>query len=140
MTQSTLITSHFIFSAQKGGAWGRQNEFDSKGYVSGYTIAQGYTNEFSNRGITKRISPVLARAIERWQEVFEQNAISDSDYVSRKERLAKDSFDWDKWNKAGIRLAHLLKKEIGHLFDDFYYGFVAEDIEYDEVWRKTKGN
>jgi len=35
-------------------------------------------------------------------------------------------------------LAHRLKEQIGHLFDEFYYDYACEDKDYMKVWKDTE--
>lgn len=50
-----------------------------------------------------------------------------SDWVTEFEKKYKsEEFDWDRWNKEGIELARLLKKDIGDTFMVEYH-FPCED-------------
>ena len=140
MEKREIIKRRFIFMADYGKAWGWQTNYYDDGFIAcDGCIADVLTETiWCDKGSAK-ISPALRRAINKWQIHFEQYATDDYDYASRKERELTDTFDWDGWNKVGIRLAYLVKKQIGHLFDEFYYDYPCEDKDFKKVWRRTKG-
>jgi hypothetical protein len=121
--------------ADFGSCWGWQIDYYNDGTDSGEVNTAGhYQTDISNDIETAKISPVLARAIYKWQAYFEIYAYDD--YCAREEKdFANTKMDWDAWNKAGIRLAHLLKTQIGHLFDEFYYDYAIEDKDFQKVWK-----
>jgi hypothetical protein len=134
-----IIKSNFFFGADFGSAWGWQVNHYDDGTVFGFNVADVLTDVIWKDGELAEISPILVRAIKEWQTYFERYATDDYDYRSKKERELNDTFDWDGWNKAGIRLAYLVKEQIGHLYDEFYYGYATEDKDYKKVWSKTRG-
>jgi hypothetical protein len=120
--------------ADFGSAWGWQIDRYADGTADEFCIAGFGQNEIDNDVETATISPILAKAIDKWQNYFEQYAYDD--YCARKNKdFSNAKFDWDNWNKAGIRLAHLLKLQIGHLFDEFYYTPAFEDKDCMKVYQ-----
>lgn len=134
-----ILKSNFYFAAEYGMAWGWQVDHYEDGSISGFNVADTVSDEVHKDGQYLKISSVLLKAIDKWQAYFELNATDDYCYRSRKERKEKDTFDWDGWNKVGIRLAILVEQQIGAFYDEFYYGFASEDIDFHNIWMKTKG-
>lgn len=112
MSEKKIIKRKFKFMADFGGTWGWQTNFYNDGTHNYYCIADCFETEIDNGIETAKISPVLARKIEQWQSYFEIN------YDGYKQT---DKFNSECFNKTGERLTELLKKQIGHLYDEIYY-------------------
>jgi len=101
--------------ADYGGMWGWQTDFFEDGTYDYYGMACDLEVYISNDVESAKISSILAKKIFEWQDYFERNY---DGYKSDKENI---NFNKDCWNQTGERLTKLLKKQIGHLYDEVYY-------------------
>jgi hypothetical protein len=113
MNNKKPIKRYFKLMADYGHAWGWEINHYPDGTSEEVCIAVHDENDFDEI----KIPLELTQKVDEWQKGFE----STSPYGQN------DNFDWDNFNKRGIRLAIELKKHIGHLFDAFYYDVPFED-------------
>jgi len=125
-----LLQEELLFEMKNRGMWreiewyGLQAKYDFR-VMADFPSAWGFlledgkcAGEIAGR-LTNEIEGVyinqtLRKKLNKWVYHFERN-------------YENPEMDWDTFNKTGIRLAILLKKQIGHLYNKFYYEPPFED-------------
>jgi hypothetical protein len=99
---------HFLVMADFPSAWGWvMEEGDSFSWQE-----YGGIGTIEIEGVP--LNESLTKKLAHWQNIFSKN-------------YENPEMDWETFNKTGVRLAILLKKQIGHLYDKFYYDPPFED-------------
>jgi hypothetical protein len=112
-----IIKRHLIIMAEFSYCWAFQNDIydDGTNFCCATGMGGDYENEIDNGEKTATISPVLARAFDKWSMYYDNN------YDHSGNGRVEDKTAWDAFDKVGMRLTELLKKQIGHLYDEIYY-------------------
>jgi len=98
---------YFVVYADYGGAWGWLR--DDERTVRCNEFVDDVVDARSNVWLNTNIGKSLIDELYEWQSNFERNS------------LYNPNFDWEIFNKQGVKLTENLKQQIGHLFDDVVY-------------------